>query len=119
MKHKPYLGMILAGFAAGAVNGLFGAGGGMLLVPLLLRLTDLSEDEIFPASISIILPVCLVSLAFSALSAPLPWQDAWVYLVGSAIGGVLAGIFGKHIPTLWLHRVLGALILWGGVRYLC
>ena len=35
-----------------------------------------------------------------------------------AIGGVLAGMFGKKIPTVWLHRGLGILILWGGIRYL-
>ena len=37
----------LTGAVAGAVNGLFGAGGGMLLLPLLHRLTDLREHEAF------------------------------------------------------------------------
>ena len=49
-----------AGAAAGAVNGLFGAGGGMVLVPLLSLLVRLSEEEIFPASIAIIAPICVV-----------------------------------------------------------
>jgi Na+/H+ antiporter NhaC len=35
------------------------------------------------------------------------------------IGVLLAGIIGKKIPVLWLHRILGVLILWGGIRYLC
>ena len=30
-----------AGICAGAVNGLFGAGGGMVLVPMLTLLTDM------------------------------------------------------------------------------
>lgn len=119
MSAKKSIGMILSGLSAGAVNGLFGAGGGMVLVPLLTRLTDLDEQEVFPASISIILPVCLVSLTVSALQTPLPWAQAAPYLIGSAGGGILAGILGKRIPTVWLHRILGALILWGGVRYLC
>ena len=41
----------LTGAAAGAVNGLFGAGGGMLLLPLLHRLTDLREHEAFACSV--------------------------------------------------------------------
>ena len=117
-KRKP-IGMILSGLAAGTVNGLFGAGGGMVLVPMLTHWTDLKEDEIFPASVSVILPICLVSLGFTAVRAPLPLDQALPYLVGSAVGGILAGCFGKRIPTLWLHRLLGVLILWGGVRYLC
>lgn len=112
-------GMVLAGVCAGAVNGLFGAGGGMVLVPLLTLVTDLDEKEVFPCSISLILPICLTSLAVTAASGPLPWQQALPYLAGSALGGVAAGIWGKKIPVHWLHRGLGILILWGGVRYLC
>ena len=39
MKKKSWLGMALSGLAAGAVAGLFGAGGGMVLVPLLTGLS--------------------------------------------------------------------------------
>ena len=119
MFDSKYQGMLLSGIGAGIVNGLFGAGGGMILVPLLTKLTPLEEEEIFPASISIILPICLVSLSISAIRTPLPFPQAVPYLLGSAAGGILAGLFGKRIPVQWLHRVLGLLILWGGIRYLC
>lgn len=112
-------GMVLAGAAAGAVAGVLGAGGGMVLVPLLTLLTPLPDREVFSASLAIILPICLVSLAVTGLSQGLPWNQALAYLPGSALGGVAAGLWGQKIPTPWLHRVLGGLILWGGVRYLC
>ena len=119
MKLKKYFGSGLAGAIAGAVNGLFGAGGGMVLVPLLTALTDLEDQEVFPASVSIILPICLVSLSITFHSSAVSWEQATPYLIGSAVGGILAGLFGRRIPTLWLHKFLGLLILWGGVRYLC
>ena len=109
----------LAGFLAGAVTGLFGAGGGMILVPLLSLLAKLPEEEIFPASVSIITPVCVVCLLMNGSGSALPWEQALPYLLGSCIGGVGAGLAGNKIPTLWLHRILGAFILWGGFRYLC
>ena len=116
---KKSLGLTLAGIAAGAVNGLFGAGGGMVLVPLLTWLTPLDDTEVFPSSVTIILPICLVSLAFTLGQATIPWESTAYYLLGSVAGGILAGVLAKKIPTVWLHRLLGLLILWGGVRYLC
>lgn len=109
----------IAGAVAGAVNGLFGAGGGMLLVPLLTGLTDMEEDDVFPASVSIILPICFVSLSIYASAAPLPFSEAIPYLLGGLGGGIIAGMTGNKIPVKWLHRILGIVILWGGWRYLC
>ncbi len=119
MEKTKYLGILAAGFAAGAVNGLLGAGGGMVLVPLLTLLTNIPDKDVFPTSVSIILPICLVSLGVSAFTGTIPWVKALPYLAGSAAGGILAGIFGPRIPTKWLHKGLGIMILWGGIRYLC
>lgn len=119
MLSKKHLGIIFAGLCAGCVNGLFGAGGGMVLVPLLTALTDIEEDSVFPASVSIILPICLVSLSLTMQSSSNLWKTALPYLLGSCLGGIFAGLWGKKIPTIWLHRLLGGLIIWGGIRYLC
>ena len=108
----------LAGAAAGAINGLLGTGGGMILVPLLGASKGWKEEEAFPASVAIILPLCVVSLFFSAMQNPLPWQDALPYLIGAIPGGLLAGLLGRKIPVVWLHRILGVMIIWGGFRSL-
>ena len=119
LRDHRYIGTALAGFAAGAVAGLFGAGGGMVLVPLHTLLSPMKEKEVFPSSISIILPICLVTLTVTALSTGIAWRESLPYLFGSAIGGWCAGKWGQKIPVKWLHRGLGILILWGGFRYLC
>ena len=109
---------LAAGTAAGAVNGLFGAGGGMILVPLLSGSSEFSESEVFSSSVLIILPICLVSLGVST-GFRLPWAEAWPFLAGGIPGGILAALLGKRIPLVWLHRLLGAMICYGGIRYLC
>ncbi len=119
MEKKGKLLLALAGAAAGAVNGLLGAGGGMVLVPILGKSKTLREQEVFPASVAIIFPICIVSLFVSGLKGSIPWQQALPYLLGSLPGGILAGLLGKKIPAKWLHRALGLIILWGGVRCLC
>lgn len=116
---KRVIGYALSGAVAGAVNGLLGAGGGMLLVPLLTLFQDLEDSRVFPTSVAIIFPICFVSLCMSPGLADLPWLAAWPYLVGAVPGGLLAGILSTKIPVKWLHRALGILILYGGIRYLC
>ena len=119
MKWKRRWGFLCAGVAAGAVNGLLGAGGGMLLVPLLTGIGRVNDDNVFPVSVAIVFPICFVSLATSPGFQSLPWIEAWPYLVAGIPGGIVAGLLDKKIPVKWLHRALGVIILIGGVRYLC
>ncbi len=117
MKHR--IGAVIAGIGTGALNGLLGAGGGMVLAPLLGSLTDLEENKIFPCSVVILFPICILSLLFAEWWQEFSLLNALPYLLGSLLGGIIAGIWGNKIPVLWLHRVLGILIVWGGIRYLC
>lgn len=110
---------LLAGALAGGVNGLFGGGGGMLLVPLLSWLGKLEDSRVFSSSVAIIIPICVVSLGATLLTSGVAWEQSLPWLAGSAAGGLMAGKWGEKIPVLWLHRGLGLLILYGGVRYLC
>lgn len=87
----------------------------MILVPFLTYL--FKEDNninIFAYSVAVMLPICLASLTFSDQSFSL--QEVSPYLFGSVIGGISSGILAKKIPAQWLHRILGVLILIGGIR---
>ena len=53
----------VSGGIAGAICGLFGAGGGILLVPLLMRVHKLPAQKAFATSLAVILPVSAVTLA--------------------------------------------------------
>ena len=57
--------VLLTGALAGFVNGFFGAGGGMLVVPLLIVLVGLADKQAFSSAISIILPLTVVSLVIT------------------------------------------------------
>ena len=119
MNKRMIFGPGIAGLAAGLVNGIFGAAGGMVLIPALQLLCRTEEEKLFPMSVCVMLPVCVTSLLLSSPAGTLPWGDALPWLAGSAIGGVASGLLGNRIPVKWLHRSLGVMILWGGIRYLC
>lgn len=113
---QEHWGLILSGAAAGGVCGLLGTGGGMLLVPLLTMLTHVPSGQVFFASVAVMLPVALTSLVIAGFS----YRPEYLpFLIGSAVGGSLAGALGHKISVSLLHKGLGLLILWAGVRYLC
>ena len=108
----------LSGTAAGLVNGLFGGGGGMVLVPVLSRQGRLEDRQLFATSVAVILPICAVSAAVYLFRGGVPLGDAAPYLVGGALGGILGGKTYGKVSTLWLRRLFAAFVLYGGVRYL-
>ncbi len=108
----------LSGAAAGIANGLFGAGGGMILVPLLTRWCKLEDRKAFSTSIVIILPLCLVSILIYWQNGACSLTEAWPYLAGGLAGGLLGGKLYQKVPVNLLHKGLGLVILYGGIRCL-
>ena len=111
-------GILISGILAGIINGLLGAGGGMILIPLLGLCSDLNEDILFPCSLAMMLPMCITSLLVRAYQAEIYLELALPYMFGSTIGGFVSGKISNKIPTVWLHRILGVFILWGGIQFL-
>lgn len=106
----------VSGAAAGAANGLFGAGGGMILVPLLTRWAALPDKKAFATSISIIAPLCLVSIVVYCMQGSMDFMQALPYLIGGFLGGLIGGKLFKKVPAKFLHRALGLIIIYGGIR---
>ncbi len=116
MKNK--LKCVVTGLLAGIPNGFFGAGGGMVLVPLFCRWIKLAEREAFATSVSVILPMSAVSAIIYLLREDFEIIAALPYLSGGLIGGILAGFVFKKVPTGLLRKALGIFIIYGGVRSL-
>lgn len=106
------------GAAAGAVTGILGSGGGLVLVPLLSAFCAEDEATLFPQSLSIMLPICVCSLLVQYRASPPPLPGMLPYLIGGALGGSLSAFIGKRVPLVWLHRFFGLILLWSGFRCL-
>lgn len=106
----------VAGGIAGLVNGFFGGGGGMLLVPLLSRWLGLGDRKAFATSVAVILPLCILSSAIYLFRGSLELAPALPYLLGGALGGLLGGRLFKGLNMVWLRRGFALLILYAGVR---
>lgn len=108
----------VSGALAGAANGFFGAGGGMLLVPGFIHLAKMEDKHAYATSVAVILPLSLVSGAIHLIRGTVTLSGALPYLVGGLVGGFIAGKVFKKIPAGVLRRIFGALLVYGGIRSL-
>lgn len=109
--------LILCGLAAGLANGLLGAGGGMIVVPLLRKL-GLDVKHAHATSISVILPLSAVSAVMYLTRGDVVLSDALIYLPFGIVGAVLGAAFFKKLPDKFLRGIFGVFILYAGVRSL-
>ena len=108
----------MTGLAGGLVNGCFGGGGGMVLIPLLTRWCGVEERRSFANCVAIVLPLCVLSVVVYALRGAVDLAAAWPYLLGGLAGGLIGGKLFGRVPVVWLRRIFAAFLLYGGVRYL-
>ena len=108
----------VSGALAGAVNGLFGGGGGMVLVPLLSGWCGMEGKRSFATCVAVILPLSAVSAAVYLLRQGFELAAARPYLLGGLAGGLVGGRLFRCVSVEWLRGLFAAFLVYGGVRYL-
>lgn len=106
---------VAGGVGVGLMNGLLGAGGGMIMVPV-LELLGVRGKKSHATSLAVIVPLSL-------LSAALYWQRGWFspmdalpYLLPGLAGALVGGWLMGRLQTRWLKIAFGLLLIWGGIK---
>lgn len=108
--------LLFAAALAGGVNGLLGAGGGSVLVPLFIRYCGFEAKSAMASSVFLIFPLSAVSVAVYGFQGHLDLRAALPYLIGGCCGGILSGKLLRKCSAAWLRRLFGVLLLVGGIR---
>ena len=123
MSTQPSIALLLAiGIASGLASGVFGIGGGVLIVPALVYLAGFSQHTATGTSLAVLLPpVCLAAVLEYHRHGNVDLRTAIVVavglLVGAGVGATVANkvsgahlklAFGVFLVGLGLHLVFGA-----------
>ena len=108
---------LAGGVGVGLLNGLLGAGGGMVLVPL-LELFGINGKKSHATSLAIIVPLSAVSAGFYLYKDWLHIPDYMPYLPGGILGALLGVWLLQKLNISWVKIAFGLLLLWGGARNL-
>ncbi len=102
----------LIGLAAGLLSGLFGIGGGVIVVPALLFLVGLTQRKATGTSLAaLLLPVGLLGVLTYARVGAVKLPVAALLAFGLLIGTYLGSRIALSLPEVVLRRGLAALLV--------
>lgn len=106
----------LLGLAAGLASGLFGVGGGAVIVPGLVLVVGLAEHAAFATSLAAIVLIAPAALASFVLEGTVNWGAAGVLLAGGTVGALVGARLVAGISGALLRKAFAALLLLVGAR---
>lgn len=115
-KQKIFL--ILTGVLTGVINGFFGGGGGMVLVPLLIAVLRLQQKTAHATALAVILPISVISAITYLFGGKVEWGLVLLVSIGASLGGVLGAFFLKKINNGALNKIFALLMIVAGAKML-
>jgi uncharacterized membrane protein YfcA len=106
----------IIGAVSGILNGMFGAGGGLMAVPLIEKLLKAEPKKAHASSVAIIMPLSVISAFLYYKGEYLDFSYALKFVPLGILGAVVGGILLKKISNLWLRRIFGAVMIFSAIR---
>ena len=120
---KNMLLLIGGGLAAGLINGLLGAGGGIIVVFLLGNIlggatrqgSSVDSRDLFANALAAMLPVTVISLISYAFQGTVTLQNAEILIVPSIIGGIGGALLLDRLKVETAKRIFTLIMIVSGI----
>ena len=106
-----YLLIALTGLLGGLVSGLFGVGGGILFVPLLVLFLQFDPHLAIGTSIAAIIPTAIMGTTVHMKAGMVNWKIAAMLAVFAILGAWVGSHFSLKIDASTLRRLYAVLLL--------
>ena len=110
--------LILGGIAAGFVNGLLGAGGGIIVIYVLTRLYGediMKKNAVFGNALCVMLPISVLTCALYASRGYMRLEGFGVFAIPALLGGLLGGVLLGKLDTAFLKKSFAGLVIISGI----
>lgn len=107
---------VFTGVSSGFLNGLFGGGGGMIVVPMLGAINGFEAKNSHATAILIMLPFCVLSGLFYSSSVKVNLTMLLCCTIGVICGGILGAIALKRLASKWVRIIFAIAMFIAGVR---
>lgn len=105
--------LLVIGLAAGILSGMFGIGGGIIVVPALIYLAKMPPQQAAGTSLAaLVLPLgAAIGAATYYREGHLQIRDALFVALGMAAGAWLGAMIATHVDALYLKRSFAVLMV--------
>ena len=103
------------GALIGVINGFFGGGGGMVVVPLLTHLFGMEQKKAQATALFVILPISIASSIIYITRNSISFAVGWSVILGVVIGGGIGALLLKKLNNLIVKTIFTILMLVGGL----
>ena len=118
MKKVKKIHIFLFGALIGVINGFFGGGGGMVVVPLLNKVFGLEQKKAQATALFVILPISLVSTIVYMCFNSIDFASGWPVILGIIGGGVIGAKLLNKLQNNVIKGIFVFFMLLGGVGML-
>jgi uncharacterized membrane protein YfcA len=108
--HDPRIG-VAAGFGVGFFSSLFGIGGGIVLIPLLLVVARMPPHIVTATSAFVITTTAPVGIITHALSGDVDWPFSLPLVLGGLVGGSIGPVIQKRVSSPRLITLLATALI--------
>lgn len=115
MKKINKLGVVVFGALIGLINGFFGGGGGMIVVPMLTKFFDMDQKKAQATALFIILPISLASTIVYLCHKSIDIWSGLPVIVGIVAGGVFGALLLNKLKNNSLRIIFIIFMLVGGI----
>lgn len=107
---------LVIGIITGFANGLFGAGGGTIVVPAIEKFLKVEAHKAHATAIAIILPLSILSTFIYGKGVNMDAKVVFYVSIGGIIGGYIGAKLLNKLSTKWLHKIFGTFMIVAAVR---
>lgn len=113
---KNFIKISLIGLMAGLCNGIFGSGGGTILVPAMVIMLGIKENKAHATAIAVIMPLSVISSFFYISSNKVNWNLTYQVAIGSIIGGYIGSRILNKFSDGTLRKIFGFSMIAAAIR---
>jgi uncharacterized membrane protein YfcA len=111
--------LLLLGVVAGMLSGMFGIGGGIVIVPALSVIFGFSLHQAVGTSLAVlVLPVSFFAVLAYYRAGMLQISTAALIAIGLVGGGIVGAQLALNLPGSVLQRIYGAFLIYVGWRFI-